>query len=55
MPRTGDQGTLFDDATPPRLARPRRPLRQTTVIIGADAIAAMTVGRIAPERIIVGM
>jgi hypothetical protein len=50
---TGDQGTLFGDATPPRPARPRRPPRQTTVIVSADAIAAMTVGRIAPERIIV--
>ena len=47
------QGTLFGPAAPSRQARRRRPPKQTTVTIGAEAIAAMTVGRIPGERIIV--
>jgi len=49
---TGDQGTLFDPAPPSRSSRPRRPPRQTTVNISADAIAAVTAGRIDGERVI---
>ena len=47
------QGTLFGPAAPSRQARRRRPPKQTTVIISAEAIAAMTVGRIPGERIVV--
>jgi hypothetical protein len=50
---TGIQGTLFGAATPSRPARPRQPPRQITVTICPEAIAAMTRGRIAGERIIV--
>jgi hypothetical protein len=49
---TGDQGSLFGPAAPSRPARRRQPPKQTTVTISADAIAAVTVGRIAAERII---
>jgi hypothetical protein len=49
---TGDQGSLFGPAMPPRRARPRQPPKQTTVTISADAIGAMMVGRIDGERII---
>jgi hypothetical protein len=45
----GDQGSLFGPAIP---ARRREPLKQTTVIISADAITAITVRGIAAERII---
>lgn len=48
---TGDQGTLFGSVAPP--ARRRRPPKQTTVTISADAIDALTVGRIDAERVIV--
>jgi hypothetical protein len=48
-----DQGTLFGPAMPSRRPRWRQPPKQTTVIISADAIVAMTRGRIAAERIIV--
>jgi hypothetical protein len=47
------QGTLFGPAAPSRPAPRRRPPKQTTVTISAEAVAAMTVGRIAGERIIV--
>ena len=50
---SGDQGTLFGPATPTRPARRRRPLKQTEVSISADAIAAVTAGRIDGERVIV--
>jgi hypothetical protein len=50
---TGIQGTLFGLAAPSPAARHRRPPRQTTVAIGAEAVAAMTRGRIAGERIVV--
>jgi len=45
-----DQGILFGPAAPSRPAR--RPPRQTTVIISAEAVAAATVGRIDGERVI---
>jgi hypothetical protein len=48
---TGEQGTLFGPA-PSRLARRRRPPRQTTVTVSAEAIAAVTVGRIDCERVV---
>ena len=48
---TGMQGTLFGPATP-RPARRRRPRKQTTVTISAEAIAAVTAGRIDGERVI---
>jgi hypothetical protein len=47
------QGTLFGPASPPRSARRRPPPKQTTVTISAEAITAMTVGRIPAERILV--
>jgi hypothetical protein len=46
----GEQGTLFGPAAPSRPAR--RPPRQTTVTISAEAVAAATVGRIDGERVI---
>ena len=46
------QGTLFGPAAPSRPVRRRRSPKQTTVIIGAEAVAAMTVGRIPGQRII---
>jgi len=49
---TDDQGTLFGPSLPSRPARRRQPPKQTTVTISAEAIAAMTRGRIAGERII---
>jgi hypothetical protein len=49
---TGDQGTLFGPALPSRRADRRKPPKQTTVTISADAIAAMTVRRIDAELII---
>jgi len=48
----GDQGSLFGPPVPSRPARRRQPPKQTTITITADAIAAMTVGRISAERII---
>jgi hypothetical protein len=48
-----DQGTLFGLPTPSQPAHPRKPPRQTTVTISAEAIAAATVGRIDGERMIV--
>jgi hypothetical protein len=48
----GDQGILFDPATPSRSARRRRPPKQTTVTVTADAIAAATAGRIDGEHVI---
>jgi hypothetical protein len=45
----GDQGTLFDP-TPTR--RRRRPPKQITVIVSAEAIAAVTAGRFYGERVI---
>ena len=47
------QGTLFDPASPSGPTRRRQPSKQITVTIGAEAIAAMAVGRIPGERIIV--
>jgi hypothetical protein len=47
-----DQGTLFGRVTPSRPARRRQPPKQTTVTIGAAAIAGATVGRIDAEPII---
>jgi hypothetical protein len=49
---TGDQGSLFGPSAPSRPVRRRQPPKQTTVTITADAIAAMTAGRIPAERII---
>jgi hypothetical protein len=48
----GNQGTLFGPATPSRPAHRRQAAKQTTVTISAAAVAAMTVGRIAGERIV---
>jgi hypothetical protein len=47
----GIQGTLFGTAPPSRPARRRYPPRQYTVTVSSEAIAAMTVGGIAGERI----
>jgi hypothetical protein len=49
---TGDQGTLFPLAAPSRPARRRRPPRQTTVTISAEAIAAVTGAEIPAESVI---
>ncbi len=48
----GDQRTLFGPVAPPRPARRRQPPKQTTVTIGADAIAAVMAGRTDGERVI---
>jgi hypothetical protein len=50
---TSDQGSLFGPAAPSRPVRRRQPPKQTTITITADAISAMTAGRIPAERIIV--
>ena len=42
----GDQGTLFGPAAPSWPRRARRPPRQTTVTVGAEAIAVVAAGRI---------
>ena len=47
-----DQGSLFAPATPSRPARRRRPPRQTTVTVTAEAISAATAGRIVGEHVI---
>jgi hypothetical protein len=49
----GDQGSLFGPALRSRPARQRRPPKQTTIVVSADAIAAVTVRRIDAERIVV--
>jgi hypothetical protein len=49
-----DQGTLFGPAMPPRPVRRRLPPRQTTVIVGREAIAAALAGAIDQARIIAG-
>jgi hypothetical protein len=51
MSAAGDQGTLFNPVAPPP-ARRRRPPRQTTIMISADAIAAVMTGRTDGERVI---
>jgi len=52
MTRTMDvQGTLLGPA-PPRPARRRQPLKQITVTIGAEAIAAARIGGVTGERVI---
>jgi hypothetical protein len=43
---TGDQGTLFGPSPPSPRTRTRRPPRQTTVTVGAEAFAAVAAGRI---------
>jgi len=48
----GDQGTLFSAATSKRPARRRQPQQQTAVSVSAEAVAAVTAGRIDGERII---
>jgi hypothetical protein len=48
---TGDQGKLFGPPLSPRSAR-RRPPKQTTVTVSADAIAAVMTGRTDGERVI---
>jgi hypothetical protein len=50
---TGDQGTLFGPSPPSPRTRARRPPRQTTVTVGAEAITAAAAGRIDGERVIV--
>jgi hypothetical protein len=49
---TGDQGSLFGPAVPPRRARPRQPPRQTSVTSDREAIAAAAGGQIDGERMI---
>jgi hypothetical protein len=49
---TGIQGRLFGPATATRPVRGRRPPRQTTVFVSAEAIRAVTAGGIEGERII---
>jgi len=52
MNAAGDQGTLFNPTRPPRPTRHRRPPKQTTVTVSADAIAAVMAGRTDGERVI---
>jgi hypothetical protein len=48
----GDQGTLFSAATSKRLARRHQPQQQIAVSVSAEAVAAVTAGRIDGERLI---
>jgi hypothetical protein len=48
----GGQGALFSVASTRRPERRRRPPKQTTVTVSADAIAAVLTGRADAERVI---